>query len=228
MGNSKKTKDEWNIYWSRHAKKGKTAYSSFAEFYRKNVIRKALAYFLRKEFRPGSVLLHAGCGSGQVDEGLHRSFRITALDISKKALDMYRKTNPKKARVMLGSIFRIPSKDSAYDGIYNLGVMEHFTRKDIGRILLEFRRVLKKKGKLVIFWPPRFGPTVIMLKIIHFILNSILRRKTMLHPAEISLIRSKKQAAEIFGKAGFRIKRCYFGPRDAFTHMIIVAEKLSA
>lgn len=116
-------------------------------------------------------------------------------------------------------------KDEMVDGIYNLGVMEHFSEEQIQNILKEFHRVLKKDGTIILFWPPRFGLTVIALKGIHFVLNSIFRKNVALHPPEPSLIESRAQVEQIVKTAGFNVKETCFSPRDGFTYMVVVIEK---
>jgi ubiquinone/menaquinone biosynthesis C-methylase UbiE len=83
-------------------------------------------------------VLHAGCGSGQVDEYIVNYIRITALDISPNALRIYKKIHGEKCSTVLGTIFELPFPDQSFDGIYNLGVMEHFTEDDIQKILRSF------------------------------------------------------------------------------------------
>lgn len=115
------------------------------------------------------------------------------------------------------------------DGIYNLGVMEHFPHEDIQKILKEFHRVLKEDGKIVIFWPPEFGSSVTFLKMVKYVLEKVLRKKDVrIHPDEVSRIQSKKEAIEIFKRANFEVLEYYFGPRDFFTHSVIVARKGSS
>jgi predicted SAM-dependent methyltransferase len=103
--------------------------------------------------------------------------------------------------------------------------MEHFTKEEDGKILKELSRVLKPNGKIVLFWPPKYGPTVLFLNSTHFILNKILHKNIRLHPEEISLVQSKKQVAEILKENGFKLLKFYFGPQDLFTHCIVVAKK---
>jgi ubiquinone/menaquinone biosynthesis C-methylase UbiE len=103
--------------------------------------------------------------------------------------------------------------------------MEHFTKEDNEKILKELARVLKPNGKIVLFWPPKFGISVIFLNTTHFILNNILKKNIKLHPDEISLIQSKKQVEEILKDCGFKLLKFYFGPKDLFTHCIVVAKK---
>jgi dolichol-phosphate mannosyltransferase len=216
----------WNEYWERGAnKKSHWLYSVVASFYRKCIIGPTLNRAILKTFTGDGVLLHAGCGSGQVDRDFSSRYSIYALDISLPALLLYKRSNPNVVKLIHGSIFSIPLEDQSIDGIYNLGVMEHFTRSEIQEILTEFKRVLKPSGKVVLFWPARFSLTVIVLKIIHFILNSILRKNIILHPAEITYITSKKQAKEILESAGFNLNQYNFGISDGFTQALLIGQK---
>jgi hypothetical protein len=47
-----------------------------------------------------------------------------------------------------------------------------------------------------------------------------------LHPEEISLVESKKQVKQILQESGFKLMQFYFGPKDLFTHCIVVAKKI--
>jgi ubiquinone/menaquinone biosynthesis C-methylase UbiE len=225
----KECREDWDVYWEEQKNSaGGFLYDGIAAFYRKFIIRRILNYFVKKYFKPNSRVLHAGCGSGQVDEDIRELVSITGLDISPNALKVNEKFNAGKCRLVLGDIFAMPFPDKEMDGIYNLGVMEHFSEKDIQKILKEFRRVLKDDGRLIIFWPPEFGLSVRFLKIVKFILEKIFRKKNVkLHPDEISRLQSKKHAARIFRDAGFKVIRYYFGPKDFFTYAVIVAEKNS-
>jgi ubiquinone/menaquinone biosynthesis C-methylase UbiE len=227
MLNNKALREEkdWDKYWTKRKTTSQVIYKTIASFYRKNIIKKALNHFIESEFKKGAKLLHAGCGTGQVDEDIIAKFQVTALDISGKALDLYKFFNGGKAKLVKASIFKIPVKNSEFDGIYNLGVMEHFTKEDNEKILKELARVLKPNGKIVLFWPPKFGISVIFLNTTHFILNNILKKNIKLHPDEISLIQSKKQVEEILKDCGFKLLKFYFGPKDLFTHCIVVAKK---
>lgn len=46
-----------------------------------------------------------------------------------------------------------------------------------------------------------------------------------LHPDEITRLKSKKYAMEMFVGAGFNVITYYFGIKDIFTQAVIVAEK---
>src|SRR3989344_1520321 len=195
--NEKIAKEEeitWDNYWKRKETKIQSLfYRNIASLYRKFIIRRALNKIIEKEFEMGSKLLHAGSGTGEVDRDLIQKYDITALDISKEALKLYKLNNGDKVKLIHASIFDIPVESSTFTGVYNLGVMEHFTESEDIKILKEFKKVLKKDGKVVLFWPPKFGISVTFLNSTHFILNNILKRNIRLHPDEISLVKSKRQ-----------------------------------
>lgn len=220
-----KEEKEWDKYWSKKKTLSQIVYKRLASFYRQFIIKRTLNHFIESEFKNGSVLLHAGSGAGQVDQNLLQKFDITALDISKEALKLYKANNGQKAKIIQASIFDIPVKDNTFDGIYNLGVHEHFTGAENKKIFQEFLRVLKNDGKIVLFWPPKFGFSVMFLNTLHFILNDVLGKKIRLHPEEISLIESKKQVESLMKDSGFKLTKFYFGPKDLFTHAVLVAIK---
>jgi SAM-dependent methyltransferase len=216
----------WDEYWKTDNYSGRVLYNVIAAFYRKVIIRPSLNRFVRQHFEPGATVLHAGSGGGQVDPDVRRYVNVIALDISPKALEFYRQVNGPESETLLGSIFDMPLEAGSVDGIYNLGVMEHFAEEEIGQILEDFRRVLKDDGKLLIFWPPEFGLSVTFFKGLTFLLKNVLRRENpQLHPDEITRLRSRRHAEAVFGAAGFSMLEYHFGFRDAFTYVVVVAVK---
>lgn len=220
-----KEEKEWDKYWTKKKTASQAAYRIIASIYRTLIIKRSLNHFIKREFEKGTRLLHAGSGAGQVDADLAKAYDITALDISKEALNLYKKHNGERAQTVKASIFDIPLFNKSVDGIYNLGVHEHFSGAENLKILKEYRRILKDDGKIVLFWPPKYGVSVIFLNSMHFLLNEVLRRKIRLHPKEISLIESKKQVQNLLKDAGFTLTNFYFGPKDFFTQCVVVAKK---
>jgi ubiquinone/menaquinone biosynthesis C-methylase UbiE len=170
------------------------------------------------------IILHAGCGGGQVEEEITNSYTIIGMDISFNAIGLYKKFHA-DPNLIVGDILSIGIKDETLDGIYNLGVMEHFSEDEIDRILREFHRIIKKDGVIILFWPPEYGSTVIFFKGVHFFLNSVLRRNIHFQPPEISRISSRKWVKEKVTKAGFSLEEISFRFEDFYTNMVVVIRK---
>jgi len=217
------TAAEWNEYWGqREPRPEYKFYEMVASFYRKYLIKRTLNHFIRKTFKPGERLLHAGCGGGEVDDDVVTFADVTALDISPAAISRYKSRFNIPA--MVGDVFRLPDAPP-YDGVYNLGVMEHFSPEEIRNILTEFNRTLSANGRLLLFWPPVFGLSVFALKILRWTFRRVLGREIVFHPAEPSLIRSRNEVNSFLEDAGFQLREFNFGIRDAFTYVVVVADK---
>jgi dolichol-phosphate mannosyltransferase len=216
----------WNDYWDKKNAKTTAVYDVIATFYRNAVIRRRLEAVIKKEFAPNANLLHAGCGSGQVDTHLHGHAKITAVDISTSALSLYRQHNPGDATVRHASIFDLPFADGTFDGAYNLGVVEHFHRNELERAFGEIRRVLKPKGKIVVFWPHAHATSVMVLNTAHFLLNDVLHKDVRLHPPEYSLVHSKDEAASLLQAGGFELTSYDFGAKDLFVQAVVVGTRV--
>jgi SAM-dependent methyltransferase len=216
----------WNAYWDKHDRPTSAAYSAIAEIYRVSVIKPQLEKAIFQNFPDGSFLLHAGCGSGQVDMALHGRMKITAVDISPSALRVYQRNNPAAYSVKHGDILDLHIPDNSFDGVYNLGVLEHFTVEEIQKILAQFHRVLRPSGKLVIFWPHARATSVAVLKAAHWLLNDVAKVPTAFHPPEISLLASRKWVEPLLEGGGFKVVDYSFGARDFFVQAIVVAAKV--
>ncbi|HEX8281041.1 MAG TPA: class I SAM-dependent methyltransferase, partial [Chthoniobacterales bacterium] len=219
----------WDSYWTRGQESSRRIYAVIASIYRRLAIRRNLNHFIHKHFAPGARLLHAGCGSGQVDADLTREMRVTAVDISLPALESYRRNNPRAEAVRHGDILNLRDVPGAtFDGAYNLGVVEHFTEEEIVKILHEMGRTVKPGGKVVIFWPHRRATSVFVLKVVHRLLDLIRGKRgeqVRLHPPEISLLNSRDQAREMIERAGFNMVDYYFGLSDLLVQAVVVGCK---
>jgi dolichol-phosphate mannosyltransferase len=219
-------RDMWDGYWDGkkpHAEK--SAYDVIASFYRNYLIKPSLNRFIQGSFAPRAELMHAGCGGGEVDADVVGYAKVTAVDISPNAVARYRAMHGDRAECMVADIFQLSEFGSRFDGVYNLGVMEHFSEDQLRRIFMEFNAVLKPGGRVVLFWPPVYGLSVIALHLIHFVLNRILRRGVQLHPPEPTKLRSRRQIEELLRESGLKLQSISFGVRDALTYAVVVAQK---
>lgn len=215
----------WDDYWKTKDKKGSLVYETVAAAYRMMIIRRHLTEMIHREFIAGAQLLHAGCGSGQVDVDLHRYVKITAVDISVPALRIYRAENPKAHEVRHASILDLPFEDASFDGAYNLGVVEHFSDEELQTMFRELHRVIRPGGKLVIFWPHAYATSVAVLNSVHWVMKHALHRDERLHPAEVSLVKSEADARARLSSAGFELVSYEFGPKDMFVQSRVVARR---
>ena len=215
----------WDEYWDKKKRGTSVVYDVIAAVYRNTIIKPQLNRFIRKHFAKGSQLLHAGCGSGQVDSEIQKEMEITEVDISVSALSLCRKNNPRARLVQQADIMDLPFPDGSFDGAYNLGVLEHFTEAEARKIFAQLGRVVKPGGKLVIFWPHSRATSVLVLNSAHWFINRVLRQNIRLHPAEISLFRSREAVRPLFEEAGFRLVDYYFGMRDVYVQVVLVAQK---
>ena len=214
----------WNEYWDKKERTTTAAYDVVATLYRNAVIKRRLQQAITQEFADGSRLLHAGCGSGQVDVNLHDRAEIVAVDISESALRSYLRSNP-RAQVRHASIFDLPFEEGSFDGAYNLGVVEHLTHDELGRAFGEIRRVLKPGGKMVIFWPHAQASSVKVLGFAHWMLNDVFEQNVRLHPPEPSLVHSKVEASKLLASGGLELVSYDFGPKDFFVQAVVVARR---
>lgn len=215
----------WNAYWSADKKTGALTYEVIASFYRRNVIRPHLERAIHRHIAKGARLLHCGCGSGQVDMRLHDEYRINALDISDGALRLYANNNPQAESYNHGSIYDIPAPEGTFDGVYSLGVMEHFTRDEIERIIRQMTRVTRPGGILLFLWPHQRASSVIVLKAVHSLRRKVAGADSDLHPPEISLMPGKAWAQELIVSLGLELVEYSFGPSDMFVQAVVAARK---
>ncbi len=98
-----------------------------------------------------SVILDAGCGTGQTAAYLYNQFgaNITGLEINRTMLNKAKSrfaTHQLPIQLVEGSVEEIPFSDNTFDLIICESVLA-FTKKD--QALSEFYRVLKTGGKLI-------------------------------------------------------------------------------
>jgi SAM-dependent methyltransferase len=218
----------WDDYWADCAH-DRGLFALIAKFYRHFIISPALRHHFERTFRdePGRVYLHAGCGSGESDRliGFHNA-SFLLLDSSQRALEIARrKTTLANVQLVRADLFDPPFRTGSIDGIWNLGVMEHFHESEIVRIFEGFGRILKPGGRCLILWPPTYGLSVMVLRSFLFVVNRFRREPLVLYPDEISRFTSRRDAERLVGPGGLRVEAAHFGARDAFTYVVLIASK---
>ncbi len=223
---------DWDDYWLRakgHHRRG--LYEVIAQVYRVQIISRSAAVVLSRYFHnaKGCNYLHAGCGSGGSDGRITLDQpRFHYLDLSQLALELSREQSHRLNRwYICGDIFSLPYASDTMDGIFNFGVMEHFSEDEIRKILAQFHRVLKASGRLILFWPPNFGLSVMAISSFLAVVNKFRRDPLKFYPDEISRIKSFRWVRDLMASNNFKVLRTDFGPGDLFTHVIVVAQKIN-
>lgn len=217
----------WTEHWS--AAKQRSASQRFFSFYRKAVFARAVAYFVDRYLAREGVLVEAGSGTSETSMLIDKrggARALVAVDLVRPVLEQ---CHPAMDVRICGDIFALPFRDGALDGIWNVGVMEHFTHPEIDAILREFARVLKPGRRAVLLWPAKFSIPQRILRILEWFINlwgrlAGRRDKFRFHPDEISQLRSARQGREVLARNGFRPVAIDIGLRTLMAFETLVGE----
>jgi ubiquinone/menaquinone biosynthesis C-methylase UbiE len=97
----------------------------------------------------GLKILDAGCGTGVTFSYLKKYGDLTGIDLSKEALKYARRSS----KAIKGNVTSLPFTDNTFDLIVCLDVLYHLWVPNYQKALLEFNRVLKPGGILIIREP---------------------------------------------------------------------------
>src|SRR3989338_2697773 len=198
---------EWDNYWTSKTK------NRLFKIFRTQIFARAVKYYTDKYFSKEGTFVEAGCGSGQTSIRINKYKRkLIALDISQKALDRA-KENKKFDEYILGDITKLPFKDSSIDGLWNLGVMEHFTDEELPDVINEIYRVLKPNGTAIIFWATEITHYKVCLNTY----NKFFKKNIQLFPNEPTRLTSKKHASSVMSRTKFKNCKIFYSWRDLFT-----------
>lgn len=101
---------------------------------------------------PPAKILEAGCGTGRYCAALDAAgFRALGLDYAQETLRAVKKLVPELSLVA-GDAWRLPLPDGGFDGLWSLGVIEHFWDGYDG-LIAEMARVLRPGGYLFLSHP---------------------------------------------------------------------------
>lgn len=214
----------WNEHWESLEDK-RFLFSLAAKTVRRFIFQPAVAWYGTHYFAQSGMFVEMGCGTAYSSARLLKHKRtLIGLDFSAKALDAATREGRMDALVQ-ADIFALPWSSNSIDGIWKLGVMEHFTEPEIHKCLEEFHRVLKPGGVVVLFWPTRRNTSRWILGPLEKIISAWRGSTFACFPDEISRIKSRQQARAFMESAGFEVTALDFNWRTAFIHMVIVATK---
>ncbi|QQG38508.1 MAG: class I SAM-dependent methyltransferase [Candidatus Woesearchaeota archaeon] len=108
----------------------------------------------------GKRVLDIGCGDGFLELSLKKRFNeVYGIDVNESDLIIARSINPeKKIHFVKSSATKLPLKNNFFDVVVCTEVIEHI--KEDEKVISEIRRVLKKKGTLIITTPDKNFPFI--------------------------------------------------------------------
>ena len=217
----------WDRHWATLSGRA-SLFARVASLVRKKLLSRAVRHYATAFFPPEGVFVEAGCGTAQSSCRLDGSGRtLSALDFSLPALREARRV-PAFASFVQADVFRLPFRANSVSGLWNLGVMEHF-EAPAGRLVLdEFRRVLKPGAVAVLFWPPEFGASRLVLAPVEALVSFFRKTPFRFFPDEVNRLRSRGHARTTLREAGFEAAAVDLTPRDLFIHLVVVARKPAA
>ena len=202
----------WDEHWLERGSPN-TLFERMASFYRRAFISRLVAKYCDDHLPKRGVILEAGSGTADASWRIPKRKRtFIACDISVHPL--LRIKNKNIDIKLQADIFDLPLRNRVLDGIYNVGVMEHFTFDENLKILREFRRVLKPDGVLVLFWPWKYCWVEIMSKI------------KPLFPPSPSMF-GTFDFNDLVHKTGFEVVLVRSSPLDGFIHKVVVLKRKS-
>jgi SAM-dependent methyltransferase len=222
MARNGNRRDAWSAHWSRldnvaHAR------SSVLSFGR-SIIARSVAALTERHFGPRGVYLHAGSGTAESDVRIpQHERRFIAFDFVFEAAATARRQRP-TYRAVVGDLRHLPFRDGSVDGIWNVGVQEHFTPAENRVIFAEFLRVLKPGGKALVFWPGRYTPYMILKTLAEHAVR-LWKPDFSFFPDEVNNARSGAHVRRELEQASFRVVDVALSWRDLFVFYGAVAEK---
>ncbi|MCS6953517.1 MAG: methyltransferase domain-containing protein [Bryobacterales bacterium] len=212
--------EDWTDHWAEGRQSRRI--QRFFSWYRKVVFSRAVQHYCDRYFAERGVFLEAGSGTSETSMRLNKfggSRILVALDIVPSVL---KRCHPIMDVRLAGDIFQLPFANSSLDGLWNVGVMEHFTESEIDLILSEFRRVLRPQAPMVLFWPGVDSIPQKLLALVQGAVHIAGRRDFRFHPPEISQLRSLRHGREILERNGFEVRHLAFGVRSLFAFKVLV------
>jgi SAM-dependent methyltransferase len=216
-------REVWEAHWHELQEGRLSPLGRLASLVRRRLLAGAVRSYALRWFPPAGIVVEAGCGTGEASASLgHLRRRSIGLDFSLAALRAARR-GPHRWLVR-ADIAALPFADDSLAGVWNLGVMEHFPPEHGRVILAELARALSPGASAILFWPPEFGLSRLVLAPIEW-LRSRNGRTFRFFPDEVNRLRSLRHGRETLGAGGLEPVAVDFGWRDAFIHVVAVGRK---
>ena len=136
--------NDWSNHWAED--KQDSFSQRFFSMYRKLVFSRTVAHYINRYFPESGVLVEAGSGTSETSIRIDKKDGgriLVAVDIILPILEENHAVMDVKIG---GDIFHLPFLDGSLDGLWNVGVMEHFPHPQIDLMMGEFYRGPKTRS----------------------------------------------------------------------------------
>ncbi|MFH1022473.1 MAG: class I SAM-dependent methyltransferase [Planctomycetota bacterium] len=210
---------DWDRFWQVRGEP-QTAYGRFASFYRRSVIARAVAHDLDRLFPRQGVFCEAGCGIAETSLRIPlRRRRFVLIDISREALRRRAWNRP----AVQANIIALPLRSASMDGIWNVGVLEHFFPDETVRMMAECARVLKPSGRAIFYWPPWWAPYQLLLTTIEKTV-AVSWKRFRFYPDEVNRFHTRRRLERLLRQTPMTLVEMRFDHTDLFSFVRIVVK----
>lgn len=98
-------------------------------------------------------ILDLGCGPGTFTATLPKGRAVYGLDMAQRQIAYAQKRYGHAGRFIVGSATKIPFPDESLDLIISIEFIEHLTAENVGQMLKEVYRCLKRQGHFILTTP---------------------------------------------------------------------------
>ena len=216
--------NDWTKHWDRA---NQELFSQrFFSVYRKAVFARSVAWFIDRYFPAAGVFVEAGSGTAETSMRIDKKGGARLLVAADIIPPVLRHCDPNMDVKVGADNFQLPFADGSIDGLWNVGVMEHFTHDLIDRMIGEFHRVLAPGAPILLFWPATDSLPQKGLRLVEKVINRRGDRpRFQFHPDEISKLRSSEEGREVLRRNGFAAVAVDAGLRTLMAFKTVVGRK---
>ena len=194
---------DWEEHWAED-KQGSFS-QRFFSVYRFAVFARTVAWHIERFFPDRGVFVEAGSGTSETSARIAKRGDARTLVAVDLVHAVVARAHSRMDVRIAADCFRLPFADASIDGLWNVGVMEHFTHDRIDEMMREFARVLRPGAPILLLWPATDSLPQKGLRAVEWMANNFTRRVSPLrfHPDEISKLRSSEEGRLVLRRNGF-------------------------
>jgi SAM-dependent methyltransferase len=218
---------DWTRHWNNENQE--LFSQKFFSFYRKAVFARTVAWFVDTFFPKTGVFVEAGSGTAETSMRIDKKNGARVLVAADIIVPVLQHCHPVMDVRVGADNFRLPFGDGQVDGLWNVGVMEHFLHPVIDQMMREFHRVLAPGAPILLLWPATDSLPQKGLRMVEKVIN--LRRegeRFQFHPDEISKLRSSQEGRDVLQRNGFEPVFVDAGLRSLMPFKTVVGRKPGA